>query len=84
MIKRSKLSTANGRGMPSMPDMKNVRSKAGYDQEEAYFFEKDRELIAKIKGRPTLTLLPGGKGNYSLPAVPPGQQSGQKGSKKAA
>lgn len=62
-----------------MPNMKNVNSKAGYDQEEAYFFERNRELIEKKKAtKPELVVLQGGKANNLAPASPPGRQSEKK------
>ena len=65
--------------MPSMPDMKNARSRAGYDQEEAYFFERNRELIEKQRStKPELVLLPGGRKEDARPAAPPGLKLAKK------
>lgn len=53
-------------------------NKAGYDQEEAFFFKKDRELIeqSKEKGK-GLRLIQGGAPRQLLPPSP-------KAAKKAA
>lgn len=60
--------------MPSMPDTKNTRSRLGYDQEEAYFFERNREIIEKKRTvKPDLVLLPGGRKEDSRLAAPPGR-----------
>lgn len=40
--------------------LKKGWSKAGYDQEEAYFFFKEQELIQKQRERPKLELIQGG------------------------
>ena len=62
-----------------MPDTKNTRSKLGYDQEEAYFFERNRELIEKKRSvKPELVLLPGGRKEDARLAAPPGQQATKK------
>ncbi len=62
-----------------MPDMKNSRSRAGYDQEEAYFFERNRELIETQRtAKPELVLLPGGRKEGFKPAAPPGRNLAKK------
>jgi len=43
-------------------DLKKRWSQAGYSQEEAYFFQKDRELIQKRKEKPKLLLISGKSG----------------------
>lgn len=40
-------------------DLKKMWSQAGYNREEAYFFQKDRELIQKRKEKPKLLLIAG-------------------------
>jgi hypothetical protein len=48
--------------------LKRARQQAGCDQEELWFYEKDRELIEKMKaGRPRLRLIEGGR---NAPAQP--------------
>ena len=49
-------------GRKRMTNLKKSLSQAGYNQEEAYFFQKERELIEKARAeRPKLQLIQGGK-----------------------
>jgi hypothetical protein len=44
-----------------MGSLKKSYSSAGYDQEEHFFFKLEQELIEKVKGRPNLKVIDGGK-----------------------
>ncbi len=43
-----------------MSVLKSARMKTGYDSEELWFHQRDRELIDKMKSKPHLTLIQGG------------------------
>lgn len=45
-----------------MGTLKNRWSGAGYDQEEAYFYQRDRELIEARKAKLKLEVIQGGGG----------------------
>lgn len=44
-----------------MNTLRKNLSKAGYDQVEAYFAQRDREMIAELRKKTKLVLLQGGK-----------------------
>jgi hypothetical protein len=53
-----------------MTGKKNA-SRAGYDQEEAYFYKREQELIEKMRsGRPKLELVSGSVDGKSRPVDP--------------
>ena len=66
-----------------MKNIKNGSSKAGYDQEEAYFYKRDQELIQEMKKKSHLQLIQGGKSDSppteALTQLPKGKGSGKKG-----
>ncbi|HVK61919.1 MAG TPA: hypothetical protein VM432_10230 [Bdellovibrionales bacterium] len=66
--------------------MKNFRDSlksSGYDHQEAYFYQRDRELIEKLRakngrGRPKLLLLEGGNQSSANQQARPRNQSARK------
>ena len=48
-----------------MSVLKSARQKAGYDNEELWFHQRDRELIDKMKSKPHLQLIKGGADHLS-------------------
>ncbi len=44
-----------------MKRLKDSAAAAGYDQEEAYFYKREQELIQNLRSKAKLTLIQGGK-----------------------
>jgi hypothetical protein len=62
-----------------MGSLKKSYSSAGYDQEEHFFFKLEQELRDKMKSRPDLKVIKGGRADEpARKGTPPPVSSGKK------